>query len=37
MQAYEQAIESCDKLLEFHIQGEEHTKLVAIRLTARFN
>ena len=37
MQAYEQAIANCDKLLEFHIQGEEHTKLVAIRLTARFN
>jgi len=37
MQAYEQAIANCDKLLESHIQGEEHAKLVAIRLTARFN
>jgi tetratricopeptide (TPR) repeat protein len=35
--AYEAAIQNCNTLLETHSQGEEHNKLVAVRITARFN
>lgn len=37
-EAFSQAIENCDKLLEVKKEGfEDHNKLLAIRITARFN